>query len=125
MAIFEYMDGLDNNYLQKVDLKALQRETGMNLVELAKLAEIGPKVIYKWSYMHKDSSRPDYNAIVRLIEHGASVETLFGVDYAKTHDLAKTAPETFIEGLKGSDPEAELNKIVERKVLEMKSKGEI
>ena len=82
------MDGLDNKYLQKVNLEALQKETGMNLVELAKLAEIGPKVIYKWAYMHKDSSRPSYNAIVRLLEKGASVETLFGVEYRR----APTAP---------------------------------
>ena len=75
------MDGLDNKYLQKVNLKALQKETGMTLAELAELAQIGPKVIYKWSYMHKDSSRPDYNAIVRLFQKGATVETLFGVDY--------------------------------------------
>lgn len=75
------MDGLDNKYLQKVNLEALQKETGMTLAELAKLAEIGPKVIYKWRYMHKDSSRPDYNALVRLFQHGATVETLFGVEY--------------------------------------------
>ena len=81
MANFVYMDGLDNKYLQKVNLKALQKETGMTLAELAELAQIGPKVIYKWSYMHKDSSRPDYNAIVRLFQKGATVETLFGVDY--------------------------------------------
>lgn len=81
MAIFDNMDGLENKYLQKVNLEALQKETGMSLPELAKLAEIGPKVIYKWAYMHKDSSRPTYNALVKLIEKGASVETLFGVEY--------------------------------------------
>jgi hypothetical protein len=77
------MDGLENKYLRKVNLRALQKETGMNLVELAELAEIGPKVIYKWAYMHKDSSRPSYNALVKLFERGASVETLFGVEYKR------------------------------------------
>lgn len=75
------MEEMENKYLQKVDLKALQKETGKSLEELAKLAEIGPKVIYKWKYMHKDSSRPSYNAMVRLLEAGASVETLFGIEY--------------------------------------------
>lgn len=75
------MDGLENKYLQKVNLNEFQKETGMTLTELAELAEIGPKVIYKWQYMHKDSSRPSYNALVKLFEHGASVETLFGVEY--------------------------------------------
>ena len=79
------MDESENKYLQKVNLEALQKETGMTLAELANLAKIGPKVIYKWRYMHKDSSRPDYNAIVRLFEKGASVETLFGVEYKKSH----------------------------------------
>ena len=83
LAIFDNMDGLENKYLQKVNLDALQEETGMNLAELAKLAEIGPKVIYKWAYMHKDSSRPSYNALVKLFERGATVETLFGVEYKK------------------------------------------
>lgn len=81
MAIFSYMDGLENKYLQKVNLEALQKETGMTLAELASLAQIGPKVIYKWRYMHKDSSRPDYNTIIRLLEKGATVETLFGIEY--------------------------------------------
>lgn len=75
------MEESENKYLQKVNLKVLQKETGMNLEELAKLAGIGPKVIYKWAYLHKDSSRPDYNTFVRLFEAGASVETLFGVEY--------------------------------------------
>ena len=86
MAIFDNMDGLENKYLQKVNLEALQKETGMSLPELAKLAEIGPKVIYKWAYMHKDSSRPTYNALVKLIEKGASVETLFGVEYKRNEN---------------------------------------
>lgn len=87
LVIFSDMDEMENKFLQKVDLDALQKETGMDLKELASLAGIGPKVIYKWAYMHKDSSRPDYNAIVRLIERGATVETLFGVAYRKTDPI--------------------------------------
>lgn len=77
------MDGLDNKYLQKVNLEALQKETGLTLAEIAELANIGPKVVYKWRYLHKDGSRPDYNTIVRLLLKGATVETLFGVEYKK------------------------------------------
>ncbi len=78
----------ENKYLQKVNLEALQKETGLDMKGLADLAGIGPKVVYKWAYLHKDSSRPDYNAIVRLLQKGATVETLFGVDYAATHQPA-------------------------------------
>ena len=77
------MDGLDNKYLQKVNLEALQKETGLTLAEIAELANIGPKVVYKWRYLHKDGSRPDYNTIVRLLLKGATVETLFGVEYKR------------------------------------------
>lgn len=91
------MDGLDNKYLQKVNLEALQKETGMNLVELAKLAEIGPKVIYKWAYMHKDSSRPSYNAIVRLLERGATTKTLFGIESTKITDAKEKTGDNSIK----------------------------
>jgi hypothetical protein len=87
MAIFGYVNETENKYLQKVNLEALQKETGLDMKGLADLAEIGHKVVYKWAYLHKDSSRPDYNAIVRLLQKGATVETLFGVDYAAIHNL--------------------------------------
>ena len=90
MAIFRCMSESENKYLQKVNLEALQKETGLDMKGLADLAGIGPKVVYKWAYLHKDSSRPDYNAIVRLLQKGATTKTLFGVD-AATH---QPAPET-------------------------------
>lgn len=89
MAIFKRMDELENKYLQKVDLNTLQKETGLDLKGLADIAGIGPKVVYKWAYLHKDSSRPDYNAIVRLLLKGATVKTLFGVDYDALHPQAQ------------------------------------
>lgn len=81
------MSESENKYLQKVNLEALQKETGLDMKGLADLAGIGPKVVYKWAYLHKDSSRPDYNAIVRLLQKGATTKTLFGVD-AATHKPA-------------------------------------
>ena len=88
MAIFRCMSESENKYLQKVNLEALQKETGLDMKGLADLAGIGPKVVYKWAYLHKDSSRPDYNAIVRLLQKGATTKTLFGVDAATTHQPA-------------------------------------
>ena len=72
MAIFRCMSESENKYLQKVNLEALQKETGLDMKGLADLAGIGPKVVYKWAYLHKDSSRPDYNAIVRLLSAHAA-----------------------------------------------------
>lgn len=90
MVIFSYMSEQENKFLHSVNLDALKKETGKTIEEIAKLVGIGPKVVYKWQYMHKDGSRPDFNAVVKLLQAGASTETLFGVDYAATH---KTAPE--------------------------------
>ena len=89
MAIFKRMDEPENKYLQKVDLNTLQKETGLDLKGIADIAGIGPKVVYKWAYLHKDSSRPDYNAVVRLLLKGATVKTLFGVDYDALHPQAQ------------------------------------
>ncbi|SHJ26520.1 hypothetical protein SAMN05720471_12412 [Fibrobacter sp. UWP2] len=84
------MDESENKFLHKINLETLKKETGKTIEEIAKLVGIGPKVVYKWQYMHKDGSRPDFNAVVKLLQAGASVETLFGVDYADTH---RPAPE--------------------------------
>lgn len=98
MAILCDMEESENKYLQKVNLNALKKETGMSLEELAALADIGPKVIYKWQYMHKDSSRPSYDAFVKLFQAGASVETLFGVEYkAGIKVVEKPASEDQVE----------------------------
>lgn len=73
------MDDLENKFLHKINLETLKKETGMSLEEIADMVVIGSKVVYKWQYMHKDSSRPDYNALIRLLERGATTETLFGI----------------------------------------------
>ena len=82
---------MENKFLHKINLETLKKETGMTLEEIADLVGIGSKVVYKWQYMHKDSSRPDFNAIVRLLEKGASTETLFGVATNKITPPQSTA----------------------------------
>ena len=120
----------ENKFLQKVNLDALQKETGMSLEELADLAEIGPKVIYKWRYMHKDSSRPSYNAVVRLLQKGATVETLFGVEYKGRSippEIAKD-PE-FIAGVEKAFADMKARGLIQEEVAkaiaEMKAKGQL
>ena len=96
MAIFSNMESSDNKYLHNIDLKSLSKETGLNYKELAQLAKIGPKVVYKWHYSHNDSSRPDYNALVRLLQLGATTETLFGVTCKPRHDAPAVPSPDFI-----------------------------
>lgn len=124
------MDGLDNKYLQKVNLEALQKETGLTLAEIAELANIGPKVVYKWRYLHKDGSRPDYNTIVRLLLKGATVETLFGVEYKPNavQNSSVTPPAElandpdFQKGLQQSI-DAKVSAAVKAEIAALKSKG--
>ena len=118
MCIFDYMAELENKFLHAINLDALKKETGMNIEELAALAGVGPKVVYKWAYMHKDSSRPDFNAVVRLLQKGATVETLFGVEYnPKKPDTTEREPIDF------KDPK--FLAMVKDALAEMKRDGQI
>lgn len=78
---------MENVYLQKVNLDLLQQDMKMSLSEIAELVEINPKAIYKWTYSKESGgSRPTYNAIRLLKEHGASDEALFGLGDADEHE---------------------------------------
>ena len=96
--------------------------------EIAELAGISDsKNIGKWMQdKEKGGARPNYNALAKLLGKGATVETLFGVEYAKMHFAKSSFPSEFLEGLDGAnDPESALNALVERKILEMKANGKI
>lgn len=61
----------------------------MDLDELCKLINVDNQSVGRWNKpKSKAGNRPKYNAIVRLLQKGATVETLFGVDYAATHQPA-------------------------------------
>ena len=78
-----------DKFLHDIDVNSLKNELKMDVSDIAKLAEISENGVYKWSWdKFKNGTRPSYNAIVRLLQKGATVETLFGVDYAATHQSA-------------------------------------
>lgn len=76
---------MDKDFLHKIDLDTLQKEMNKSLDEIGALVKMkNPKGVYKWSKSQDDyGTRPSYNAIVRLLQGGASVETLFGVEYKR------------------------------------------
>jgi len=79
----------EEELLHNIDLEALEKETNLSLDEIAALSRIkDPKNLGKWSQGKPNGSRPNYNAIVRLLRAGATTKTLFGVDYAATHQPA-------------------------------------
>ena len=71
-------------FLGKVNLNNLKKELGFKKVEdigsFVKLSN--PKNAYNWG-KEKDNhgTRPSYNAIVQMLQNGATVESLFGVEY--------------------------------------------
>lgn len=78
----------EEELLHNIDLEALEKETNLSLDEIAALSRIkDPKNLGKWSQGKPNGSRPNYNAIVRLLRAGATTKTLFGVDSA-THQPA-------------------------------------
>jgi transcriptional regulator with XRE-family HTH domain len=82
-AFLFYFSIVEKEFLQKVDLSELVKETGKTLPEIAKLSGIKQhRNLKKWTQNKENGgSRPTYNAIVNLLENGATVETLFGIDY--------------------------------------------
>lgn len=85
MAKLSYFCGMENDYLQKINLDLLQRDMGMSLEQIAELVDINPKAIYKWAYSKNNGgARPTYNAITLLKERGASDKALFGLEIIKS-----------------------------------------
>lgn len=68
--------------MHKIDVNALRTELNKDVADIAKLADITENGVFKWSWeKSKNGTRTSYNAIIKLLRAGASVETLFGVDY--------------------------------------------
>lgn len=66
-----------------INLENLKKEVSLDLDGIAKIVSMkNPKGLYKWSkYQFDSGTRPSYNALIKLLKAGATVETLFGVDY--------------------------------------------
>lgn len=75
-------------YLHRVNMDNLVKELNLGSVE-AVGAFVGlknPKGAYYWAKdKASNGTRPSYNAVVKMLDNGATVETLFGVEYDKIH----------------------------------------
>lgn len=99
----------------------------MSIEDIGKYVNLkNPKGVYKWSKEPEDyGTRPSYNALIRLLGKGATVETLFGVEYAKMHPAPSVVPPD-VAG--NSEFQKGLQKAIEAKVNEavaaaLKAKG--
>lgn len=91
---FAYFYSVDNDFLHKINLELLKKETGLSIEGIGELSQMkNPKGVYNWSKdKANNGTRPSYNAIVRLLENGATVETLFGVDYVRKKPVEPSPP---------------------------------
>lgn len=121
-----------NEFLHKIDVDQLKSELNMDVPEIAKLAGISENGVYKWAWSKdKNGTRPSFNAVVRLLEKGASTKTLFGVDSASAFDRSKRSPldligdEDFQKGIQKSI-EAKIDSVMDARVEHiLRAKGVI
>ena len=84
----------------------------------------------KWAQSKPNGSRPSYNALVKLLRAGATVETLFGVEYKPNavQNSSVTPPAelandpAFQKGLQQSI-DAKVSAAVKAEIAALKSKG--
>ena len=93
-----YFYNMVDNFLHKIDLETLKKETGLTVDEIGALIEMkNPKGVYNWSKdQNNHGTRPSFNAIIKLLQAGASTETLFGVS-SKPQQPASVLPPEFVK----------------------------
>lgn len=119
-SILCYFLSMENNYLHKIDIKSILKETGLTLNELAQISGIArSNNLKKWEKDKENGgARPSYNTFVRLLQKGATVETLFGVEYnPKKPDATERKPIDF------KDPK--FLEMVKDALAEMKRDGQL
>lgn len=126
-----YFYNVENEFLHKVNLDSLQKETGLSLQGIADLAEVSVQTVYRWAWdKARQGNRPSYNAFVRLFEKGASVKSLFGVEYRGRSVPAEESenPEFqagVVKALADKKSRGIIREEVEQAIAEMKAKGQL
>lgn len=88
---------MENKFLHRINVEALKKELKMDVPSIAKLAGISENGVYKWAWAKEShGARPPFNAIIKLLQAGASTETLFGVS-SKPQQSASVLPPEFVK----------------------------
>lgn len=77
---------MEKEFLHKISVPKVLEETGLDIRGLSELIDVDPQSVYRWSWdKAKSGNRPKFNALIKMLEKGATVETLFGVEYKAMH----------------------------------------
>lgn len=94
-------------FLHDINQDRVLYETGLDMNGLCNLLGIDSQSVGRWDKKKENSgNRPKYNTLIRLLRAGATVETLFGVDYKGKSEEKTNIPKEFLydpefrEGLK-------------------------
>ncbi len=88
---------MDNEFLHRINIEALKKELNLDVPSIAKLAGISENGVYKWAWpKESNGARPSFNAVIKLLQAGASTETLFGVS-SKPQQPASVLPPEFVK----------------------------
>jgi len=72
---------MDNEFLQSVNLELLQQELGRDIQGVSTLLNVSAQTIYKWNReKFRGGCRPTYDTIYAMLNNGASLNSLFGID---------------------------------------------
>ena len=86
-----------DEFSHDIDVNALKDELKLDVAGIAKLAGISENGVYKWAWAKEShGARPPFNAIIKLLQAGASTETLFGVS-SKPQQPASVLPPEFVK----------------------------
>ena len=89
---------------------------------LSELLDIEEQTINRWKKdKAQNGNRPAFNAVVKMLRKGATVETLFGVDYAKAHQRDKAASTEERKPIDLDSPEFQA--AVKSAIVDLKTKG--
>lgn len=114
-----------------MDLKSFLDRTNLTKADVLRKLGRDPKSSLLSAYQ-SGASFPSFDMALKLLKLGMTPRELFGEEIdeiLKAYYMESGNggfPAEFLEGLKGAkDPESALNALVERKILEMKEKGQI
>ena len=114
--------------MHKINVDELSKELNLSVEDIAVLAGIKhSKNLGKWAQSKPDGSRPNYNALIKLLRAGATTKTLFGVEYKGGKPALQLPPEIannpdFVAGQNQALKDIEA-KIEARITAKLKAKG--